>query len=618
MRYIGGKTQLLEYIKEQIPEDVDSIIDLFSGSGAVANFFKEKNYTTYSNDLLYFSYVLLRGELCLNKFPDFKNLGFDPINYLNSIDITKTNFNIKDCFIYQNYTPHDECKRMYFQPQNGLKIDLIRLTIEKWKNENKINEDEYFYLLSSLLQAVPFVANITGVYSAYLKFWDARTYKELTLQKPKILKSRKNIQAFNMDCKNLLKTVSADLLYADPPYNSREYLPNYHILETIAKYDYPKIKGVTGMREYSKQKSDFCSKAKVKDAFENMIKLSNSKYILISYNNEGLISTEDLSNLCQKYAVKGTFKLTEIDYKRYKSKIPNNKKGLYEQLYFFEKKPYNKSPMNYIGGKYKLLGQIIPLFPNDIKTFVDMFAGGGDVFSNVKAEKVVANDINYHVIEIYKMFQQNSIEELLKKIDAIISEWDLNKTNQEGYLSFREHYNKTKDPLELYVLINYSFNYQIRFNSAHEYNNPFGKNRSSFNSVTKNNLINFHKCISKIIFSSFDYNDLDLSKLDEDDFVYCDPPYTITTGSYNDGKRGFNGWSKEDDKKLFNILDELNNRSIKFALSNVIEHKGTENLELIEWAKKYNVHYLNFNYNNSSYNIKDKKSITKEVLITNY
>jgi adenine-specific DNA-methyltransferase len=187
-----------------------------------------------------------------------------------------------------------------------------------------------------LINAVPFVANITGTFGAYLKFWDARTYNHLTLQKPNITENNSTIRCFYGDYKDVLN-YQVDLLYADPPYNTREYLPNYHILETIARYDNPIIKGITGLRPYQKQKSDFCKKNKAREAFETLIRDANARYILISYNNEGILSTEELKNLCKKYAIENSFSLVEIDYRKYRSKISDNNKGLKEQLYFFRR-----------------------------------------------------------------------------------------------------------------------------------------------------------------------------------------------------------------------------------------------------------------------------------------
>jgi adenine-specific DNA-methyltransferase len=338
MRYIGGKSLILDKILQTIEEnttDVKKIIDAFSGSGICATTFKEKGFSTISNDFLYFSYVLNRGTIDLNLEPSFLGLGFDPIEYLNNLTLEQAEIDLKDCFIYQNYSLHDDCQRMYFQEKNAIKIDIIRITIENWKTNNKITEDEYFYLLSCLINAVPYVSNITGVYGAYLKAWDIRTYNDLVLKKPSII-GGSPCTSYNLKINDLLEIEEADLLYADPPYNSRQYLPNYHVLETIAKYDNPSIKGVTGMRDYSNQKSDFCIKAKVSTAFEELISKAKVRYVLISYNNESLLSTEELSNICKKYAKENTFKLIEFNYRRYKSHDVADK-AVCEQLYFFEK-----------------------------------------------------------------------------------------------------------------------------------------------------------------------------------------------------------------------------------------------------------------------------------------
>ncbi len=339
MRYIGGKSILLDNIYREIQSvgSVKSVMDIFSGSGVVGNFLKNKNIEVYSNDILYFSYVLSRGTLGVCRIPKFDLLKIeDVIEYLNDLRIENTKFSLDDCFIYQNYSPNKNCDRMYFQNDNAIKIDIIRMQIEEWKNAELLNDDEYYYLLAALLNAVPYVANITGTFGAYLKFWDKRTFNSLQLRVPNIVETDKKVGCFNQNYIELLN-MEVDLLYADPPYNSREYLPNYHILETIARYDKPFIKGVTGIRAYSEQKSEFCKKNTVRQAFERLIRDANAEYILISYNNEGLLKTEELVALCEEYAVTGSFRLVEMDYRRYKNKIPNNEKGLKEQLYFLRR-----------------------------------------------------------------------------------------------------------------------------------------------------------------------------------------------------------------------------------------------------------------------------------------
>ncbi|EOA2863627.1 Dam family site-specific DNA-(adenine-N6)-methyltransferase [Campylobacter upsaliensis] len=207
------------------------------------------------------------------------------------------------------------------------------------------------------------------------------------------------------------------------------------------------------------------------------------------------------------------------------------------------KPSYIKSPLNYIGGKYKILSQILPLFPKKIDTFVDVFCGGCNVAVNVSAKRVLANDNLSYLIALLNFLQQNPLEKTLKEIEQIIHFYTLNKENAEGYKLLREDYNAHKHPLKLLALIAFSFNHQIRFNNTHHFNTPFGKNRSSFNPQMQTNLIAFIQSLQSknIAFSSLDFNAFfkSLNLNNKELFVYCDPPYLITQGTYNDGKRGF-------------------------------------------------------------------------------
>ena len=279
---------------------------------------------------------------------------------------------------------------------------------------------------------------------------------------------------------------------------------------------------------------------------------------------------------------------------------------------------YIKSPINYAGGKYRLLSRIVPMFPDKINTFVDLFGGAFNVGINVKAEHIIYNDIINYLSELFEYWSNTDIEEINSYIDKTIIENNLSATNADSFLAFREKYNKTKDIRDLFILVCYSFNYQMRFNNKHQYNSSFGKEASTMNDSIRNNLNRFVEKLHSgdYIFCNKKFDEFDFSDFNSNDFVYCDPPYSIGTGVYQDGKRGFNGWSKEDDKKLFAILDKLNERNVKFAMSNVFENKGLRNEELIEWSKKYRVHHYNMNYNGSNYQRKESKS--DEVLITNY
>lgn len=277
-------------------------------------------------------------------------------------------------------------------------------------------------------------------------------------------------------------------------------------------------------------------------------------------------------------------------------------------------KKYIKSPLNYTGGKYRLLPQILPLFPSNINTFVDLFTGGANVAVNVDARKIVANDSNSKVIEIYNRFQELDTDEILNRLDEIVSEWGMTKDNKESYLKLREHYNQTQEePLELFILICHAFNYQLGFNNSGGFNTPFGARY--FNNCIRRNLVNFKNRLDKVTFTNKDFRELKAEKLRENDFVYCDPPYSITDASYM--KHG--GWNDVCDKDLLELLDTLNDNGVKFGLSNVLSSKGRVNERLIKWCKKYDVHHLSYNYMNSSYQSKDKSAdSTDEVLITNF
>ncbi|MEL5898038.1 Dam family site-specific DNA-(adenine-N6)-methyltransferase [Clostridium sporogenes] len=652
MRFIGSKVLLLDKIKEVIDENVKNNVvnfcDIFSGTASVARYFK-RYYEIYSNDIMNFSYVLQKSTIENDKIPDFiilKKRGIDdPISYLESCDISSIDFTNNKFFISNNYAPNKKCSRMYLTQENANRIDFIRLKLEEWKLSKLINLEEYNYLLACLIEGIPYVSNISGTYGAFFKEWDKRALNKFRMKRLDVLTNSKNNRCYNKDANELIKEIKGDILYIDPPYNSRQYIPNYHLLETISKYDYPNIYGVTGLRPYDGQKSQYCNKKTAANAFEDLIKNAQFKYIIVSYSTDGLMSIEEIECILKKYGNHKTYKLYKIPYRKYKSKQTQKIIELYELIFFIEKdikcnvndnkknknsknlklnkyksknKKYIKSPLNYIGGKYKILDQIIPLFPKNINTFVDLFAGGLNVSINVDSKKVIANDYNYFIIELFNEFNNKSKEYVINHITSRIDEFKLSKFNEEGFKKFRDFYNQYKNPLDLYTLVCYSFNYQFRFNNKLEYNNPFGRNRSQFSNTLMKKLEIFldEIHIKNIEFSSKDFLDFPLEKLSSNDLIYCDPPYLITTGSYNDGNRGFKNWDEYQERNLLNYLDKANKKGIKFALSNVLEHKGKSNDILKSWSQKYNIVYLNSNYSNSSYNTTKGDSL--EVLIINY
>lgn len=343
MRFIGCKTLLLDNIKEVIDEkapDAKTFCDIFSGTATVARYFK-KWFEVYSNDLLYFSYVLQRGTVQNDELPSFRKLkeekGInDPIDYFNNLSDAEMQVIPQEKRFFQNtYAPTGG--RMYLKDENALRIDFARITVEQWHDHELLTDDEYYYLVACIIEGIPFVSNISGTYGAFHKEWERRSHKKYELYRLDICRNGKNNKCFNQDGVELLKTLSGDILYVDPPYNGRQYLPNYHVLETAAKYDYPKVRGVTAQRPYENSKSDFCLKAKVVKAFDELMKNAGFKHIILSYSTDGLMSIEDIEETMKKYGKPDTFKIYWIPYRRYKSRAQGAKEELKEMLVYIEK-----------------------------------------------------------------------------------------------------------------------------------------------------------------------------------------------------------------------------------------------------------------------------------------
>ncbi|PAF53678.1 hypothetical protein BKH42_05000 [Helicobacter sp. 13S00482-2] len=343
MRYIGSKVLLLEEIEKIIKNkklNVKSFCDIFSGTSIVGRYFK-KDFQIISNDFLYFSFVLQKATIQNDCYPTFqnikKNLHRELFDYLQNTNI-QPNHLTNEPFIYKNYSPNKYSKRQYFSNQNALRIDFIRQTIQEWKNKDFLNENEYFYLLASLLESIPFISNIAGTYGAYLKYWDKRALKKLELPQLEIVENKKNNQCFNKNSNELIREISGDMLYIDPPYNSRQYAPNYHILETVAKYDNPKIYGKSGMRPYGDKKSDYCIKNKALNMLSDLIENANFKYILLSYSNEGIMNINEIENVLKQFGKEGSYELIKIPYRRYKHISKKIEHNLHELLFYIEKR----------------------------------------------------------------------------------------------------------------------------------------------------------------------------------------------------------------------------------------------------------------------------------------
>ncbi|MFZ7264580.1 DNA adenine methylase, partial [Avibacterium volantium] len=351
---IGNKENLIDVIYQIMQKkgiSGESFFDVFSGTANVAKYFKKLNYKVISCDLMYYSYVLQKAYLENNTEPTFEKLS-DIIDTLKHQDFFSTplqlilsylnNIKDKNGFIYKNYTPGGskelEQPRMYFTDKNGKFIDKVRVKIEDWYNNNLLTEQEYFILIASLIETVSFYANISGVYAAFHKTWDRRALKSMYLREPEIIKNSHINKCYQNNSLYLLDEVKADIFYLDPPYNQRQYAPNYHLLETIAKYDSPEIRGVSGMRDYSEQKSSFCNEKTALEDLEKIVVNGKYKHLLLSYNNEGIMSNEKILEVLKSN--NNHVEIYDFDYLRFKSNnngLSSHKKYVKEKLYIVSK-----------------------------------------------------------------------------------------------------------------------------------------------------------------------------------------------------------------------------------------------------------------------------------------
>lgn len=635
-RYIGNKFKLMSWISELINDNCEkchSFFDVFAGTGSVTDYMFNSFDRIIINDFLY-SNNIIYNAFFLNEKYDYKKL--DTIkDYYQRLNPKK----IKDNYVSINYG------NKFFNYEDSLKIGFIREDIEKKNKKNEINYKEYCILVASLLYSLDRIANTIGHYDAYRKTKEIKSTFVFDLINPRESSDNKIIEIYREDSNNLAKRIKCDIAYIDPPYNSRQYSRFYHVLENITEWKKPELFGAA-LKPKEENMSDYC-KVTAPIAFNDLIQKLDAKYIVVSYNNtynpksnssKNKITLEEIKTILSN---KGETKVFEKKYKAFdagKTNFDDHKEYIFitKVKKNIQKEISYRSPLFYVGDKYKLMPEIKKYMPENINNYVEPFVGGGSSFLNIKAKNYIVNDIDSGIISIHKLLKEYSFDKELffEKAFKTINYYGLScsynghlvpeelkqkykktyyaKYNKEAYLKLRDDYNKDqKNILKLYLLLIYGFNHMTRFNSKGQFNLPVGN--VDFNSNVYNSLNYYFDYIQKIKieYYNMDYKSfINSLNLNENDYVLLDPPYLISQSEYN------KLWSDKDENELYRLLDELDKKGIKFGITNLVYHKGKKNKIFDEWSKKYNVYEINSNY--ISFNDNTVKSGSKEVFVTNY
>ncbi|OUQ31779.1 Dam family site-specific DNA-(adenine-N6)-methyltransferase [Massilimicrobiota timonensis] len=637
-RYVGNKNKLMEWISKLLKENCEgeSFFDVFAGTGSVTNYELNNYKTFYINDFLYSNEVIFKGFFSKDKYnKTVINSYYKKYNSLKSE-------NLEDNYFSINFGGK------FFSNNDAKIIGFIREDLKVLQSENIINEKEFSILLSSLIFSMDRIANTCGHYDSYMKKQNIRSEFKFELINPCNI-TNKNINIFREDSNQLASKIKADIAFIDPPYNSRQYSRFYHVLENVTKWEKPELFGVA-MKPREENMSDYC-KNRAPDAFKDLIDKLNVKYIAVTYNNtytskssssKNKITLEQIEEILKE---KGETKIFQKEYKAFttgKTELTGHKEYLFitkvNNLSVVKKKKDKpvRSPLFYVGDKYKLVSQLKKLFPDQIDNYYEPFCGGGSSFINTVANNYFLNDIDSNVIRIHNFLGEyaNKDSEFFDQIFRYIDKYGLScsfkgvlvpnemkmqykKTyyshyNKQSYLNLRDDFNNNQqNDFLLYLLLIYGFNHMIRFNSKGEFNLPVGNvdfNKNVYNSL---NSYFYFRRINNCNFYNNDYLEFLNKKIfKENDFIYFDPPYLISSSEYN------KLWNEDKEKELYNCLDKLNDMGVKWAITNLLNHRGKTNEILLLWMKKYVCYNIESNY--ISFNDNTIKSDSKEVYVTNY
>lgn len=640
-RYIGCKQKLLDWIfghVEKFAPDAKSFFDVFSGTGVVAERALScgRFERVVLNDFLDSNRIVYEGFFASGA-ADAGKLENIAAEY-DRIDPDK----IEGNWFSENYGGK------YFEVSLARTIGFIREDIERRAND--LSRKEYCVLLASLLYSIDSHANTCGHFDAYIKKPIPRRDFRFGLI---AWKSCDTAEIHQRDANELVREVSADVAYVDPPYNSRQYSRFYHVYETLVEWKKPELSGVA-RKPPPKHMSAYCRNS-APEAFADLVRGLKSKYVFVSYNNTydskssssaNKITLEQIRTVLEREGETRMFSIGHNAFTTGKTEFENHCECLFAMVRRENAGKraragtgFLRSPFFYVGDKFKLLPAILPRFPETINRFVEPFVGGGSVFLNVAAKRFLLNDVDANLIALHRHLLDQAAREddWLRGLETAIRRFGLSRSfredvvppelkrqypktyfakfNKAGFEALRDAYNAGdrtgKEALDdLFLLLVYGFNRMLRFNGKGNFNLPVGN--VDFNANVENALHGYFDRVRgrDIRFSSLDFREF-LTRTDPtpDDFVYLDPPYLIAESEYN------KIWKPEDDRDLMRLVDDLHARGVRFALSDVTHYRGRTNGPLLEWIGKYHVVDVKSNYIN--YHDNAEKSI-REVLVTNW
>ena len=613
-RYYGSKAKYAGFIREVVDEflpSAQSFADYFAGVGNVAAAFADKELL--AGDMLYSAYVFLQAW--------FAPIACDLEKVQAKIDAYNAELDIAPNYVSQNFAG------TYFSEENARKIGYIREDIEQQYLAEELNERERAVLICSLLHGIDEVANVYAHYDTYKK--TVPPAQPLHLLLPDVCAANKKTNRMVWADANMIAAYTyADVAYIDLPMDSRQYGTIYHLPENIARWEKPKLEGVAAKPKKPFERSAYCLRD-AEESYANLLSGLRAPLIVATYPRKTAdksmrsapkISPQETIALLQnkgqctvrfptlkKQKVTGKQLVLDEQFLKMPQKIRTmTNGGIIVCDTRVPKEAYVPSALNFIGGKYKQLDEILVYLPRDIDTFYDVFAGGFTVGLNAPSRKTVFIDEDIYVVGLFQAIRTFGYDAFLRETIALIEHYGLSLTHTHGYEQYnvtsdeglaninriaytrlRENFNakKKKDITYwamFYILTVYGYNNTPRFNRLGEFNSPVGKR--DFNVRMAQKLAAFAQKLKQkdCMICMQDFRLMDTSVISADDFVFLDPPYLGASTYYNDNK----GWQKEDEQALFAFIDQLELKGIRFMLYTVLSYQNKANEMLLRYLYK--------------------------------